>query len=192
MSDVTPADYQECPLLAGKRLYLRGVEPQDLECFRKAVNDPEIRRYLMTIEGPLSYLHERDWYDQLSKNAGRQKTLSIILKEPLTLIGNLSLMSIDQKHGHAELGAMICDEAHRGKGYGEEAQALILEHAFDEMNLYRVYVRIASTNPRSLACAKKAGFVQEGVQRGAIKREGKRIDLVLLSILESEWRERHQ
>lgn len=76
--------------------------------------------------------------------------------------------------------------AHRGRGYGSRAQALLATYLFSATEVYRVE---ASTDVENLAeqrALDKAGFSQDGVLRGAQFRDGTFRDLVLFSRLRSD------
>ena len=84
--------------------------------------------------------------------------------------------------------------AARGHGYGGEAQRLLAETLFELFDIARVE---ASTDIENLAeqrSLEKAGFIREGVLRGAQFRAGGYHDLVGYSILRSDvsTRERHR
>jgi RimJ/RimL family protein N-acetyltransferase len=64
---------------------------------------------------------------------------------------------------------------------------LILQHAFDTLNLNRISLRVFATNPRARRSYEKAGLALEGTLRQAAFRNGKYIDVHMMSILRSEW-----
>ena len=74
----------------------------------------------------------------------------------------------------------------RGQGFGPEAQRLLAAELFATTTLDRVE---ASTDVENLAeqrALEKAGFVREGIQRGAQFRAGARHDLVTYSRLRTD------
>lgn len=74
----------------------------------------------------------------------------------------------------------------RGQGYGTEAQRLLAAYLFETYDLNRVE---ASTDVENLAeqrSLEKAGFVREGIQRGAQFRGGAYHDLVTYSRLRDD------
>lgn len=104
-----------------------------------------------------------------------------------TLIGFAVLFNIKWSNQSAEMAIGIGDKNYRGKGYGSEALWLLLNYAFNELNLYRVGLTVISYNADAIKAYERAGFVQEGARRGAIQRYGKRYDLVQYGILRDEW-----
>lgn len=73
------------------------------------------------------------------------------------------------------------------KGLGREAERLMLEYAFNTLNLHRVEAYIYKTNPRSLAVAKKVGFREEGILRKREYLNGEYVDCMALGILKEEF-----
>ncbi len=64
---------------------------------------------------------------------------------------------------------------------------LLLKHGFDTLNLNRIYLRVFSNNVRAIRCYEKAGFVQEGRFRQAHYQDGEYWDVLVMSVLRSEW-----
>lgn len=74
-----------------------------------------------------------------------------------------------------------------GKGIGTDTMSLILEFAFNELNLHRVYLQVFSFNERAIKLYEKIGFIHEGKFRQALYRTGKWHDIVIMSILKNEY-----
>lgn len=76
---------------------------------------------------------------------------------------------------------------YRGKGLGYASWKAFLDFAFPYFNLYSVSLEVLASNERALSLYQKLGFQIEGHKRGAILRDGNRIDSILMSLLASEW-----
>jgi RimJ/RimL family protein N-acetyltransferase len=74
----------------------------------------------------------------------------------------------------------------RGRGYGSEAQRLLAAHLFETTDAHRVEAATDVENVAEQRALEKAGFVREGVLRGAQFRGGAHHDLVLYSVLRPE------
>lgn len=68
-----------------------------------------------------------------------------------------------------------------------ESKLLLLTRAFETLGANRVQFSVDSENSRSIAALQKIGAVQEGVRRQCLVRRGLVRDLVMLSIIQSEW-----
>ena len=105
------------------------------------------------------------------------------------MIGNSGFFNIDWRNRGAELGIVIGDKAYWNKGYGTEVMRLLLHHGFTTLNLHRIFLRVFEGNPRAIRAYEKAGFVHEGRMRQAEFRDGKYLDVLLMSVLRPEWQE---
>jgi RimJ/RimL family protein N-acetyltransferase len=103
------------------------------------------------------------------------------------LIGFVVLHSVKWSNQSALLTIGIGDPAYRGRGYGQDALRLILNYAFNELNLYRVGLTVMAYNAVAIKAYERAGFVREGATRGAVQRDGARHDLLHFGILRDEW-----
>ncbi|MGE4454036.1 MAG: GNAT family N-acetyltransferase [Sphaerochaeta sp.] len=77
------------------------------------------------------------------------------------------------------------DGEHQRKGYGGEAVKAVVEYAFSQLHLHRIEAHIQEINVASLALARALGFQEEGIARGYLFRNGKWIDHLRLSLLNS-------
>jgi RimJ/RimL family protein N-acetyltransferase len=57
------------------------------------------------------------------------------------------------------------------------------------LNLNRIALEVYENNPRAVRSYEKAGFLHEGRKRQAMFKEGKYVDILLMSVLRSEWQE---
>ena len=85
----------------------------------------------------------------------------------------------------------IAENQNRDKGYGYEALKLILNHAFISMHMERVTLDYMTANKKAEHLYEKIGFTREGTMRNSGKKVGKYVDLILMSMLRSEFYEKH-
>jgi len=69
----------------------------------------------------------------------------------------MSIFSINNHDEFAETGVMI-GELFTNQGYGTEAKHLLLDFAFNELMLRKLYSRVYSYNKRSRAYSLKCGY----------------------------------
>jgi len=175
-------------VIPGKRVRLRAVERADLPKYQAWLNDPEVTEGL-ALYLPLSTADEEKWFDDMLQRAAEERPLAIEIRAGDTwqLVGNAGLFNLHWTNRSAEFGIFIGDKSNWNKGYGTEALHLILRHAFNTLNLNRVYLQVYSSNPRARRSYEKAGFVHEGTLRQALFRGGQYIDVHVMSVLRSEW-----
>lgn len=178
-------------MIYGKRIRLRAVERESVGKFYEWVNDPEVTRGL-ALYLPMSMQDEENWFDGLSKRDPNERPLSIEIRKGKSwkLIGNCGVFGIEFANRSAELGIIIGEKSEWDKGYGAEAMTLLLRHGFETLNLHRLFLRVYADNVRAVRSYEKAGFVLEGRLREAVYKHGKYDDVLIMSVLRSEWTSR--
>jgi RimJ/RimL family protein N-acetyltransferase len=104
-------------------------------------------------------------------------------------IGAARLHTLDAENRRARYAIGIFDPSAWGRGFGTHATRLILQFAFEELSLHRVDLRVLAYNLRAIACYKRCGFRQEGVEREGAWVGDTWYDDVMMSILEQEYRQ---
>lgn len=115
------------------------------------------------------------------------KSYIIEHKESNQAVGIVSLSNIDYKNRSAECIIDIGVKNMWGKGIGTAALSLIIEFAFSELNLHRIFLKVFSFNERAIKLYEKMGFKREGILRQAFYRAGNWHDIVIMSILKNEY-----
>ncbi len=105
-----------------------------------------------------------------------------------TAVGSVYLRDIDRSNQKCEYGIFIGDEDCRGKGIGTAAAKLALAHAFEELGLNRVYLRVFADNLGAIKSYEKAGFRYEGTFRQDVMIDGVGEDIVFMAILREDWK----
>lgn len=175
------------PLFTGTLVRLAAPTPDDHRHFaRWSENDQYLRIMDNDPARPLSPEAHAAW-EQSFLSAPNMFLFRLRMLADDTLIGLVGLADVQWTNQTAMLGIAIGDPAYWGKGYGSDALRLIVNYAFDELNLYRVWLSVIGYNARAIAVYEKAGFKPEGIGQCAIQREGKRHDLIYYGILREEW-----
>jgi UDP-4-amino-4,6-dideoxy-N-acetyl-beta-L-altrosamine N-acetyltransferase len=158
---------------------LSSIRADDSETLFRWINDPEVVRFNAAYR-PVHWANHEDWVRSLGKTATRV-VFAIRVAEKLT--GVVQLIDIDPIHRSAELTIRIGHETDRGKGYGTEALKLAVDHAWRDLNLHRVWLRVFEDNARAMEAYRKAGFEREGLMREAAHIDGRYVGLVIMAIL---------
>lgn len=135
---------------------------------------------------PVSEGQHQDWFEAIQRR-NDVAIFGIRLLETDKLIGSCQLHSINYIHRSAELQIRIGDLSERNKGYGTDAIHLLLNFAFKDLNLNRVYLHVFETNERALRFYEKCGFIKEGVLRQAAYIDGHYLNVLVMAILETDW-----
>lgn len=104
-----------------------------------------------------------------------------------TLIGCIDLHEIDWNNGKARVGYWL-DREHCGNGIMTRAVHLLVEYAFEALDLHRIEIHVATENLRSRRIPERLGFTLEGVLRQVQRLRGDYYDHALYSLLRDEER----
>ena len=174
-------------MIEGKQINLRPIEEEDTAVFHRWFNDPEVTRFLNANAFPaISMAQERHFVEQLRANAGNHGFV-ITLKDG-TPIGNCTLRSFDWRARSAEVGIALGEKQYWGQGYGGEALQMLQDMAFNSLNLHKLWLGCAAYNERGLRAYRRIGFRDDGRLRDHWFLDGQYHDMVVMSILEHEWR----
>ena len=181
-----PRDGYE-PMLAHGSVLLRPAEREDLPLFVRWLGDARTTRTL-AIRSPLSLALEEGWFERLLDRHGRDHWHFVICRtvdgRP---VGAMDLHEVDHVNGSAGLGIMIGDPADTNQGYGSDALRALIAFGFGELRLERIWLDVYDFNARARHVYERVGFVEEGVLRHALYRDGAFHDDHRMAILREEW-----
>ena len=178
------------PYLIGTKVYLRPLEREDAPVIAPWFNDPEIRRMLRR-QQPINLISEEEYIAKAYRSE-HDLVLGISVQETDRLIGAAGLHGIDFTNRHAMFGISIGVKEDWDHGHGTEATALMLQHAFETLNLNRVWLYVYEDNERGIKVYERIGFQREGVLRQDLFRNGRYWDTVTMAILREEWEARRR
>jgi RimJ/RimL family protein N-acetyltransferase len=163
------------------QIRLRPLSETDFERVLSWHNDQEL---YSTLGGQFRHVSpeaERNWLKQRIE-ARDEVNLAICMGESAEHIGNIYLRNIDWVHSNAELHIFIARPKDRGKGYGSMAVRMLVDHAFKDLGLARVYLHTLARNSAAIASYKKCGFKLEGTLRKHVFKDGAFEDMVVMGI----------
>lgn len=177
--------------LHGERVHLdllRPDDPADYAALYALQSDPEICRYL---------LYEPRTPEQVREVLGRDAAGTRLAEagdfvQPAIrdaegrLIGTIyfKITSVDDLT--AEIGWLLAPSA-QGKGFAREAAALMLDLAFGELGLHRVYAELDPRNAASVALCRRLGMRHEAHFREHMWFKGAWADTGIYALLSAEW-----
>lgn len=171
------------------RVYLRAFEPEDYKTSVEWRNDDEIWSMLGGRKYFVSSVYEKKWIED-TIFSGKDVKLAVCLKDNEQYIGNVYLTDIDYVNRSAVSHVLIGNKSYWGNGYAAEAYKLLLAYAFDELGLHRVCAMVLESNIGSLKMHKKCGYNEEGVLRDSVWKNGKFQNQIILSIMETDFRDK--
>lgn len=110
----------------------------------------------------------------------------ITLKGSDTVIGDISVVHMNEKTAAAELGWCL-GEAFWGRGIMPEAALAVRDYLFDRVGFHRVEAQHDKNNPRSGRVMQKIGMQYEGTKRASDFNNQGICDMVLYAILREDW-----
>lgn len=177
--------HPELTFRTGKRVRLRVLHEDDLPQITQWINNPEVTQYLSQ-SFPQTLESEIDWLK--ARNASsRDYVFGIELIETEALIGVMGIHNIDYVHRTATTGSYIGDENHRNHGYGTEAKHLLLDYAFNTLNLRKICSGCIAFNTRSQRYQEKCGAKVEGVRKDQYFKNGRYWDEIILATWSEDW-----
>lgn len=158
--------------LKGKHINLRALEPTDLEFLYQIENNESFWEVSNTIK-PFSrfILHQYLENAQQDIYEAKQLRLMIVQKDTEIPIGMIDLFDFDPKHKRAGIGILI-NPKYEGKGYASEALKLLLNYAFNYLDLHQIYANITDDNSKSISLFEKHGFKKIGNKKDWIYSNG--------------------
>ncbi len=151
---------------------IRKFEKRDIPNKVRWVNDPQNHTFLH-YDLPLEVEKTDAWFENIKDRSDRYDAVIEADGVPVGLIG---LLSIDSKHKKAEYYVMLGERAFLGKGIAGKATALLLEYAFKERMLNRVYLFTEVENVSAVKLFERIGFKREGVLRDDLYSKGRYVD----------------
>jgi diamine N-acetyltransferase len=154
--------------MIGSKVNLRALEPDDIEILYKWENNRSIW-HLSNNLTPLS----RFTLEQYVLSAGQdiyathQMRMMIDLIVPengIKTIGSIDLFEFEPAHQRAGVGILILD-GFRGKGYASESLELLINYAFETLQLHQLFANISPDNSDSIRLFESKGFHLIGIKK---------------------------
>lgn len=177
---------QPFPTLYTSRLKLRQFNLEDATDVMRQAGDSEVARHTLNMPHPYLPGMAEDWITTLDKDFIENNSLvfAICIKESNTLIGAIGL-TLNLKYRNAELGYWIGKD-HWNNGYCTEAVKAVLDYAFTNIKLHKVYANFFSSNPASGKVMEKAGMKYEATLKSHLYHWGEYKDLIYYSIFNKQ------
>jgi diamine N-acetyltransferase len=152
--------------LKGNTVFLRALEPEDLEFVYAIENDENIWEVSNTIT-PYSKFLIRQYLENANQDIYEAKQLRLVVckKESSAAVGLIDLFDFDAKNRRAGIGIIIQNEIDRNIGFGKEALDLVINYAFEQLQLHQLYANIGTENKASLSLFTTFGFEKIGVKK---------------------------
>jgi RimJ/RimL family protein N-acetyltransferase len=126
-----------------------------------------------------------------SPDSSKPSMLVMIETDDNIPVGLMELSSIDYTNMNARFGIMIADSS-KGSRFFLRAVKVFLRQCFIDLELHKIYFRVPVDNEHALKVNRYFGFVEEGVDRGAVYVDGQFKDIVVMSMTAEEFERKCQ
>lgn len=150
---------------------LREPTGSDLAAFERFADDPEFAFFWRSPEG-----------QEASSRSDARHLFAV--EDGDELVGLVSLR-VSTVNGTADLGYAVA-RPYWERGIATEAAHSAIDHAFNELELEKVWCHIDPRNVASVRVAEKLGMQLEGRLRKHVVRRGERVDRLCYGLLASE------
>ena len=174
--------------LITQRLLLRDFQTADFEPFFATTQSPAYQRFYAAEE------MTRPFWEMIFGNilAGTNEPdrdayqLAICQQSDGALIGTCGVRMEDAAHQQASFGCAI-GEPYWGHGYALEATRALIDFAFAELPIHRIYAETNWENQSARSLAEKLGFRLEGHLRHYKYFRDRWWDGAIYAILRDDW-----
>ncbi len=173
------------PFLIGEKVYLRSFENGDEIVVALSENHPEARQSLY-YAFPVG---REEILERIKQKEKDPSTIYLIIctRDDSKPIGSSAFVRIDWIGRMATFYITIAEKQNWDKGYGKETTQLMVDYAFETLNLNRVQLHVSKENERAVNIYEKIGFIKEGVLREAMYFDNRYVDFYLMGILKTDW-----
>jgi diamine N-acetyltransferase len=162
---------------------LRPVEKEDAEFLQELILHKGVRKTIGKAPKPVSKKDSEEFIEERSSNESHESFLIMFRDEKA---GEVSVHGLDIEYRRGDFGISIHPDF-QGQGIGTTAVKLVLQYAFETMNLHKMRGGYLDGNEASKRIMEKNGFQEEGVERHYKYVDGEWKDAHWMSILREEY-----
>ena len=175
-------------ILENDIVLLRPLKKEDFSLLKDfSLKEPELWKYSLIPADGLENL--KNYIDKALKDKELNISYPFIVldKRSNQIAGSTRFYDYHKEHSTVQIGFTWYGKVFQGTGLNKNCKFLMLQYAFEKMDLERVEFRADANNARSIAAMKSIGCVEEGILRSNCKSQNGRRDSMVLSILKEEW-----
>ncbi|MDY3846089.1 MAG: GNAT family N-acetyltransferase [Eubacteriales bacterium] len=179
--------FKNPPRIETPRLILRKISPGDYKDMYEYSSSSKVTKYLLWRRHPnINYTREYAKYLMDKYSEGVFYDWAIELKENHKMIGTVGFSSFDFETDSAEIGYVLAPD-YQHEGYATEAAMRVIEFGFSYLHADKIYARYMYRNHASRRVMDRCGMRPERIEKHAVKRGIHYTDVIVCSILSSEF-----
>ncbi len=171
-------------MLNGTIVGLRAIEIRDIDLMYHWENDVEVWHVSGTTS-PFSKYTIEQYIASSSRDiySNKQLRLAIQLADvPGKTVGYIDLYDFEPHNRRAGVGILIGDKSERKKNCAKESLQLLIQYAFNILNLHQLYCHIHESNQISVQLFSNAGFRQTGILQEWIINNGEWENVLVMQL----------
>ena len=158
-------------ILKGKNIFLRALEPEDLDYLFSTENNEDIWEISSTSQ-PFSRHILSKYIEKSHLDIYQVNQLRLVISDYKNIsLGLIDLFDVDFKNFKAGIGILI-NKDNRDKGHAKEALEILIKYCFAYLNLHQLYCNIIEENKASISLFKNLGFNEIGLKKDWIYFKG--------------------
>ena len=162
---------------------IRPFMAEDIPLKVRWINDPANNQFLHS-DIPIQEDKTRIRFEKIKDRDDRYD--ATILADDIPC-GTIGLLSIDRKNSKAEFYVAMGEISLKGKGVSTKAGKLVLEYAFRDLGLNRVYLFTETGNIPAQKLFEKIGFLREGCLKDDIWSHGHFADRYVYGVSKKDY-----
>lgn len=170
-------------MLKGDNISLVALEPSHADLLYKWENDTTI----WNVSGTTVPFSKQALLDFINSSqdifAARQLRLMMQSHAHNKAVGCIDLFEFEPLHLRAGVGILVANQEDRGKGYASEALQLLIEYAFQYLQLHQLFANVAENNVASINLFKKFEFEPIATKKEWLNNQGEWENEVMLQLL---------
>lgn len=124
--------------------------------------------------------------EHLNLMANKDIAHLVLKSENNKLLGFVILAGLENENRSIEFRRIVINQ--KGKGFGRMTIKKIKKYCFEKLNCHRLWLDVLETNERARHLYESEGFQEEGKLRDCLLINGAFKSLVIMSILEKEYK----
>ncbi|SFS74942.1 GNAT family N-acetyltransferase [Lutibacter maritimus] len=150
--------------LIGKNISLRALEPEDID-FLFLTENNELFWEVSSTQVPFSKHLLKQYINNAHQDIYEAKQYRFVICNSTNIpIGMIDLFDFNPQHNRVGIGILLLPQ-YENKGYATDALELVIDYAFQYLNIHQLYANITSENKKSIALFEKLNFKLVGTKK---------------------------
>ena len=150
--------------LRGEHIFLRALEPTDLDVLYKWENNPTIWKVSNTLNPFSKFVLEQYLVNAHDDIFSAKQIRLMVCSNDGRPAGTIELFDFDALNSRVGIGILI-EENSQNKGYAFDALQVLIKYCFEILMLKQIYCNISASNEKSIRLFKKLNFTEAGMKK---------------------------